>query len=407
MLTLKKNRAMKPLLHLIILLALFQTGCNRYLADYLPTVDYRGVKVKSVEPQINLANQTVSADLTLSLTFRYTNPYKRPLRIPEHSFGMYMKNAGLTQGRELAHLAGAKSSFLVPAEGDTLVNYSLRLDLDPQGQMKDFLGWDNYYEFRSLVTVDLKEYLPGGALRQALSGVNTSRQIPIAFGDSIRLPLPPVIKPKLNTAASMTWVGQMEKLDLSLMRNGMSPFVNLITDTKVRVYSPTVSNPFRMVEVNFASHMMSLLSPVVPSANDQWENFKDNWDDFEDQPVIQYPGNRVTGIRVTFPFILYNPNHFPIESPELDMAAKLNSSYTPVTMEMEPGGSKVIAPLQNKPMELSWQLNWNNTFTFQGLFSGQTLPNNPTFSGSMNVDIGYGMIRVPFSVTAPLTLGGN
>lgn len=393
----------------LLLTALASFSCNRYVADFVPTIDYRGVKVKSVEPQINLSTQQVQAEINLQLSFRYHNPYKRALRIPEHSFGVYMKNAGLTQGRELAHLAGGKGSFRVPAEGDTVVQYLLRLDLDPLGQMKDFLGWDNYYEFRSVVRVDLKEYLPGGALRQALGQVmgNTVREIPISFGDSIRLPLPPVIKPSLNTQAQVVWVGEMEKLDLKPLRDGMNPFVSLITNTQVAVYSPTLQNPFRTVQVNFADHMVSLLTPVVPSADNSWNSFKSNWTTFKNQPSIEYPGPRVTGLQIKVPFVIHNPNHFPIECPEMEMEARLNSSYTPLSMEIDPGSSKIISPLQEKRVNCTWQMNWNNTFTLPGLFSGQALPNNPTFAGNVNVDIGYGMIRVPFSVTAPLKLGGD
>lgn len=403
---LKTPKTMKHTIS-FLLLACSLLSCNRYLSDYIPTVDYRGLRIKSIEPQIDLQSQTVDAELLLQLAFRYSNPYKKPLRIPDHNFSVWMKNSGLAQGRELAHLAGTGSSFVVRPESDTVVQYLLRLDLDPLGQMKDFLGWDNVWEFRSLVTLDLKEYLPGGAIKQALSGVNTKREIPLVFSDSIRLPLPPVVRPQSGATARVAWLGQMESLDLKPLRDGMNPFVNLIKDTKVQVYAPTVSNPFRTVEVNFADHMMSLLTPVVPAADDTWDDFKDAWTDFKNQPVLEYPGPRVTGLRVTFPFQIYNPNHFPIESPEMDMSARLNSSYTPMQMEMDPSGSKLIGPLQNKTMTLSCRLNWNNTFTFQGLFSGQALPNNPTFSGNINVDIGYGMIRVPYSVVVPLNLGGQ
>lgn len=391
----------------LLLVASSFLSCNRYLSDYIPTVNYRGLRIKSIEPQINPQTQSVDAELFLQLAFSYSNPYKKPLRIPDHNFSVWMKNSGLPQGRELAHLAGVGSSFVVGPESDTVVQYLLRLDLDPLGQMKDFLGWDNVWEFRSIVTLDLKEYLPGGALKQAFSGVETKRDIPLAFSDSIRLPLPPVIKPQTGAAGQVAWLGQMETLDLKPLRDGMNPFVNLMKNTKVQVYSPTLNNPFRTVEVNFADHMMSLLTPVIPAAGDTWDNFNDAWTDFKNKPVIQYPGPRVTGLRVTFPFLIYNPNRFPIESPEMDMSARLNNSYMPVQMEMTPGSSKIIAPLQNKAMTLTCRLNWNNTFTFQGLFSGQALPNNPTFSGNINVDIGYGMIRVPYAVVVPLNLGGQ
>ncbi|MDX1909359.1 MAG: hypothetical protein SF053_20135 [Bacteroidia bacterium] len=388
------------------LAALLYPGCNRYIADYVPTVDYRGARIRSLEPQVNLQTGQVRAELTLVLSFRYSNPYRRPLLIPAHTFSLHMKNRFIPNGRELSHLQGNQAAFRVPADGDTVVQYSLRLDLDPLGQMKDFLGRDNYYEFRSDITLDLQDYLPGGALRQAVSAAlgDTERDIRLAYGDSIRLPLMPVILPSA-TKARIQLVGEMEKLDFSPLRNGMKPFYNLITGTKVLVYAPTMTNPFRTVEVNFADHMMTLLSPVAPDAPDAWDNFKDHWADFQAQPVVEYPGEDITGLRVTIPFVIRNPNDFPIESPEMHALFQLNTAYQPVSMEIDPAGSRIIGAGQDRTMTLSWQLNWNDTFTLPGLLSGQVLPQNPTLKGSVNVDIGYGMVRVPFSLTAPVQLG--
>ncbi len=398
---------MKKLLLLLLGILFTTQGCNRYLSDYIPTVDYRGTKIKSIEPEVSVVNG-VSAKLNLLLAFRYTNPYKQPLTIPAHSFTLSMKNRALPAGRVLSHLSGSKSTFQVRAQGDTTISYVLSLDLDPLGQMKDFLGKDNYYEFSSDLTVDLKDYLPGGAIRQGVSSLlgNTSRDIHLAFGDSIRLPLMPIVKPAASPAR-VQFVGSMESIDFSPLKDGMNPFVSLISDTKVQVYAPTWENPFRTVEVNFADHMMNLLSPVVSQAPATWTNFKSNWTTFKAQPVIRYPGSRVTGLRVTIPFMIKNPNDFAIESPEMSTIAQLNSVYQPVAMEVDAVGSPRIGPGEEQRMNLTWQINWNDTFTLPGFISGQALPNNPTLKGNVNVDIGYGMISLPFSITAPLQLGGN
>jgi hypothetical protein len=103
---------------------------------------------------------------------------------------------------------------------------------------------------------------------------------------------------------------------------------------------------------------------------------------------------------------IYNPNEFPIEAGFFSSTAKLNNQYSPYTLEFKQSGNdKMIAPRSTKKLYLTWQTNFVPGNIMQAFGSGTLLPNNPALQGSFGVDIGYGLMEIPYNFTLPFKFG--
>ncbi|MEM6802406.1 MAG: hypothetical protein AAF696_13440 [Bacteroidota bacterium] len=236
------------------------------------------------------------------------------------------------------------------------------------------------------------------------------------------------------------FIGQMETLDLKLLKDGLSPMVNTLIDAN---NSNIISDPFISMmkdtidvfgigKVNVASYLMtSILTPFygaqannrwngfvnklepeegVPMLNhlvltyvdanspiqEHWESFVESWGDLDAMPdKIEFPGPRVTGMEVSIPFVLKNTNEFPIDAPMFFADAEFNS-FSPISFEVGARGSnRTIAAGQEKELWVKLRLNWNMNQASSGimqLLQGEEF--STRLRGQTQLDMGYGPMKV-------------
>lgn len=374
-------------------------SCNRYfnIRDYVPTVDFRGISIDKLEPEIDLQNFEVKGKLLLNLKFRFNNPYETQLTIPDHNFKFSMRNIPITQ------LSKRGNSFVVPAKGSITQKYSLELNLDPQGYFKDFMGKDNVYKFESTFYINVNDYVENVFARKAVKHIigGDRIEIPFEISDTLRLPLPPKFS-LANEMSYIKFIGNNNKVNLT----ALSPFVNLLMDTRITVPNPSVTCWFCTREVNAASYLVSYLNAINPNANSTWSDFKNKWNDIKDNLIIEYPGPGTTGYKIYIPFEVLNPNEFSIEAAAFTTTASLNSNYSPYIVEFRThDDDKIIKPGRKKKMYLTWQTNFFQGNILQAFGIGEPLISNPSIKMEMGFDLGYGNVQIPYKLSIPFKIG--
>lgn len=227
-------------------------------------------------------------------------------------------------------------------------------------------------------------------------------KIPFEYGDTLRLPLPPLISPALNDFSYVDFIGSNNTIDLS----PLSGFVDFLLDAKIRVASPTATNWLRTVEVNAAGFLVDKLKILDPNADDKWDDFKAKWNQIKGDLKIEYLGPNTTGYKLYVPVNIYNPNEFPIESTFFTATAKYNESYDPYIMEIKPSDNdKIIPPKSNKKVYLTWQTNFFQGNIMDVFNSGKALPHDPSLSGKFGIDLGYGLMEIPYNFVIPFKFG--
>lgn len=427
------NNQLFSLLAILVLLS----SCSVY--EKMPTVSFRGPTLQGVQTQLDLEEIKVH----LGLRFLFRNPLKKNIIIPEHQFTLKMN------GQPLPFNLQRKESFTVAAESQELVTYTFTFDLSPNGPLKNFnvLGRDNYYEFETKVEVDLKAL--GIKVPTTLGKLPLKKhELEFSFGDTIRLPLLPVVKPAPQVA-SVKFLGSMESFNLEPIKNAMTPmvdilldatydsepldpFVDLLLNASVDVWSPTATNPFRKKSVNLGNHIVNtLLAPINSDAPDLWDDFKSkmkpgeinimdhlidnflepvnnqsaenwtqfkqNWDQFKDSDLnFQYPGPGVTGLQIEIPFVIHNPNTFPIHAPSV-FAAASEGNYQPVSFQAIPVSNSGIAGGADQQMKLFLTLDWSQgNQSILDFIQGKSF--QPKLRGKTSIDLGYDLMNVEIDI---------
>jgi len=435
------------------LLITFSCSPTINLDEVLPTASFNGIEVQ----QLPAALSTSAMKLKLGLRFVYKNPYKEALPIPSHRFSIDLN------GEAMPGMPINMAAFSVPAEGDIVKIYPVSFDLNPQGLLKGkgVLGKDNELTFSSQFKINLTNMVDslGNRLDLNLGDDNSQskklfkalldkklgeRTIVLSHSQTIRLPaMPKILAPSSNNPISVRFLGQMEKLDLTPVKNGLEPMVDLMIDLNDQTFT---TDPFVNMmnaeidlgiagKVNVVDHLMlTTMSPFFPDAKTRWTNFKnkyapasgtpvfnhmvqtfvgDNmnvsqnwntfktqWDNFKAQPsIIEYPGPNVTGLEVIVPFRIQNTNQFDITAPAFFADASLNQ-FHPIQFSAGPAGSSVslernIGANQTANMEIRLILNWNGSQFNQGIIDmiqGKNL--QPNLSGETIIDLGYGPTRL-------------
>ncbi len=383
----------------VLIPLLFYSCSHKFnINEYIPAVDFRGVQIDKLEPEINILQSSVKVKINLKLKFRFTNPYDIPLTIPDHEFKFKMS------GQQIAQLSKTKAAFVIPPKSSKIQFYSLVLDLDPRGYLQDFMGKDNPYSFESSFHILIKDYVKdkyaAGALKYLLKSDHIN--LPFEFGDTLRLALPPKIHPVLNEFAHIEFLGNANEINL----RPMGPFVDFLLTTRIPVYAPTLSDPFRIRNVNPADFIVEKLSVVDSQADDKWQNFKNTWIKIKDDLKIEYPGPNTSGFRISIPVAIENQNEFPIETSFFTANARYNDTYNPYIIEFKSAdGSKTIAGKRIIKYYLSWQTNFFNGNILQMLGNGQVLPHTPGIVGKIGVDFGYGIMEIPMNIQVPIKFG--
>ncbi|MEZ4824790.1 MAG: hypothetical protein R3C61_00635 [Bacteroidia bacterium] len=205
------------------------------LQDTIPTVGFRGIDIQNIQP----GNQLTDIKLNLGLRFLFRNPFNKNLLIPEHQVTLKLN------GKNIPGQIGNHAGFTVPAKGQKLETYTFTLDLNPQGVFKTWnvLGRDNYFEFESLVKLDLSDFagelsqygiaLPKNQITEALNLQDAlakklgEHTLEFAFGDTIRLPTLPSVTLS-NQPASVKFLGKMDTLNLGMYQDAITPFVDQV-----------------------------------------------------------------------------------------------------------------------------------------------------------------------------------
>lgn len=425
-----------------LLLGLLIIGCSPRISDNIPSVRYQNLRIEQIQPELQQAN----LKLKLAMRFLFKNPLNQDLLIPEHDLTFRLNN------RKVSGDIDQQPSFTLAKKSERQIVYYFTFDLNPQGVLKDLdvLGKDNYFELISEFKIDLADF--GVELPDRFSKYTFE----VAFGDTIRLPLLPAIQPS-SQMAKVELLGQMEELNLAPFKQAATPFVDLLNqsfnakdpflklmlDTKVPVYAPEWSNPFKTVQVNLADHVVNtlllpidaqamnkwnnlkdklapeeavpvmdqmvntFLKPINTNAPQQWQDFKEGWENFEDNvpDKLEYPGHRITGIFVEIPFIIENPNQFSIEAPSIVSSTDL-PSFQPVVFSASPVGNTThISAGEKRLMKMQMSLRWGDDDNpgLGWLLNGEIL--KPTLKGNTRVDLGYGPVNLNMEIPIDLKVG--
>ncbi len=383
---------------------LFTTGCGsvKNIADLLPTAEFHKFKVKKFEPAIRMEPFKVSAKMTIGLCFRFHNPYNRELTLPAPELQFNIRNHELLAMNRVEDLATLK----IPAKKHLDVYYDYEIQMDPESAFLNLLGKDNPYSFKCTMVINLRDYIKDSiATRFANQAIpivsrfverDVSRyKLEIVYDDTLRLPLPPVIQPDLTRPPSLGLKGQMETLDLRPVRNIMNPFVRAIRET-------TITVPIDH-DVIVIQQMLDILSGFGLDLTQKWDDFVEGWTDFQNQPVLKYPGTNTTGIEIKVPIKVYNPNEFEIECPQFEIKTMSDidnaNSYTPFYVSQKAATSNpMIAAKGTKQVWITSGINWNSGYTLPNIILGTTpaIP-HPGVKGAFTYDLGYGSMNIPFS----------
>lgn len=426
---------MKSFKFLILCLFVF-TSCRIY--DKVPRVGIGGFpQIKSIKADV--ANSDFTLNFNIPLNFH--NPFDKNIPIPKHKLQVFLNHKSLPL--QMAWI----DSFTIPRSSDLIHYYPFVLDLNPNGPLKEFLGKDNLLTVTIDVEVNLKQ--AGIKVPSSLSAlVSNNYHLTFSFSDTIRIPKLPEISPS-SQFADLKFLGQMETFDLTAVKTGLEPFISMLQnekftngylfdearsffEAKVTVPDPTWDHWDRTKDINLVDYIRGLLNDDMKgkfdrlkdqlnpgkgniidftlqklyyqlgdNAKNNWSNFVSNWNTFLQTPLkFSYPGNRVTGIRLSIPFKVKNPNEFPIDIPSYTGTIALNAT-NPVSVNIKPSvNNDVIKAKQVVDMLLEMDLNWSQGIQgIANLINGASM--NSDFKGRFNFDLGYGPMVIPYNI--PLT----
>ena len=448
------------------------SSCSRSilsLQDSVPTIGFRGIDLSNQQDFSSLEDITLS----VGLKFLYQNPFNSALTIPAHQVevrlngdpipGQLASHPGFTvpangQILEIYPLELDLSPEGILASLDVLgkdnyleVESSMDLDLSdlsetfrnnglilPENELTDKLGLEE-------------------KLRQKLGTYTLS----MAFGDTIRLPLLPTAGLS-SRAASVSFLGHLDTLNLGAYQEAIVPFVDQLLTAELErdlmypfiaaiseLDCPAFPQPVPCIDMfsdavtgfiqtafaadpvtraNLTSQWASMmaeiqsppeagdpildqvLSPLLPGVESNLDLLRQEWAAFKSEDaIISYPGSQVTGIRVSIPFLIHNPNEFAIDAPSLFSSAQLvngNMAYSPAQFSASPQGGSRIPGGTSKDMRITMELSWGQMSAgFQALFSGKTI--RPNLTGSTQFDFGYGPVIMGFDLEGMRMKMGN
>ena len=345
-------------------------SCATFPNARIPTIAYQSISVSAIEPDFGGGQLRLDVDLR----FRFTNPLDRSLTVPAHEFHLAVDD------EILPFTVKQQESFVLEPQSVTDVVYPFVFDLGPGSPLAayDLLGRDVPYQFVSSVEIALPLFLG-------------SRTFQVTHEGEVRVPLLPSVQ-LASELPTLRLLGGFDTWNVAAIRNVMAPFVNLLITGEI-LDQPVMDN------------VIGTLSIVGPAAGVFWQSFVSAWESF-----LAGPGNVVVptglpdGIRLTIPFDIYNPNHFPIESPRLRADIRLAGRTTRLSrLDANPVGSTIIPPQQTRRMRVLAELRWSEIEGgMWALVSGQSV--NVNLDGEVTADVGYGPMRIPVSLALPISV---
>lgn len=452
---------------LFLLVALWMSvGCAHTLN--LPRASFHGLTIQTVQPDPD----DERLELEVGVDFQVDNPTGVRLVVPEHTFGLAIDGAPATS-------TGVHKSFAVKAKKKEVVTYALRLDPVALGKAlgKDAtyaFTADVDVDIADTVLRGVEDILGGvggtsttGMLAQAASDTaSEASTYTMSFEHSGKLKVPKV--PKIKAAlqgqtAAVSLVGESEFLSLDdalgdLRTTGgpvveileqvlgqrpnqnvqlplgdileamgvpanltsgavgaLNTFLTLQGQSTLRGTSTSIELPVQLPKLN------QLIATVDPNASTKINAFTSAWDGFSTGSIagaqgLSIPTSLPSGLRVTAPFTLANPNEFTIQAPsfrlglvDADGAPLLligtlpTSEVATTDLSVRRLSHQALDGQTDTSMSLVSEVHWDqltggllNLASQGGTFA---LPNGLRLVGELTVDPGYGPITVPLNLS--------
>ncbi|GEM_PF-2309365 len=370
---------------LFICLSIFaQSSCKTNLLvveDVLPTAQFEGF-----EPTFH-QNGFNDFSLEMVLTYRFRNPYPRPLPIPTHRMGIRLNEEELPD-------FGGEQNITVPANSSTSVDYSFTVN---QETLAAVMGKQGQFTFHTSVDVDVSKFadlLPNyqlnitdqfnidsstyaPLLRELASRKIEKRTLALEKSIPIKIPAPPVIS-KSTDPIQVEWIGSgWNAVNLNELKETLTPFADLLISGKlgqltnpfirtmleanIEFPAPTLTCWNCTIDVNLADRVLSLARPFDPQINSKWNDlkgllyineqfsatdyfvdnflsrvnnnapemwgaFNNGWQTFKNTELpASLPSLATRGFRLSIPFVFRNNNDFPVSVPLFRSSAFLAS----------------------------------------------------------------------------------
>jgi hypothetical protein len=254
----------------------------------------RGVHLRSIRPDFS----TRSVTMDLEMRFRLNNLSSTALTIPDHQATFELAGRPMSGIQPLFPPGTA-----IPADGSVDLAYLVRIDtgaLSPAEQ--DLLGRDVPYRFSGNFEIPFSNDVPPQVLA-ALAAVGLDPSFTIALEDTIRVPLLPKAEiaglPRLDVlGGEITVVSR--PLDLGIAA-ALRP-----------LFEAAVRTSIDAADLADTSH--DLTASEKEQRTQDWLGL---FDVMVDPSVPLVEMEPVTGMKVSVPIEIQNPNHFEIALPSL------------------------------------------------------------------------------------------
>ena len=373
------------LLPLFIYLSIFAlSSCKTNLLvieDVLPTAQF-----ESFEPTFH-QNSFNDFSLEMVLTYRFRNPYPRPLPIPTHRMGIKLNEDDLPN-------FGGETDTIIPANSSIQIPYIFQIN---QETLTAVLGKQGQFTFHTSVDIDVSEFadlLPNyqlnitdqldinsstyaPLLKELASRKIEKRTLELEKSIPIKIPAPPAIS-KSTDPMQIEWIGSgWNALNLNALKETLTPFADLLIsgeigqltnpfvktmlESEITFPAPTLTCWDCTIDVNLAEQTLNLarpfdpqigtkwnnlkslvyideqfsatdyfvtnfLSRVNPDAPGMWNTFNSGWQTFKNTGLpASLPSLETRGFRLSIPFVFHNNNDFPISVPLFRSSAFLAS----------------------------------------------------------------------------------
>jgi hypothetical protein len=368
----------------LVVLALGANGCALFsqvaAALRVPVASFHGLEVSSVE----LGAGGIRLELNVELLFR--NYSAATLTVPAHTLRLTLGHGDAIQ-TAVDHAAVT----LHAGEEEKIVGYPITLDFAADAlQPRVVFGTDAPYSF---------EIVPQPGLVNSLLSMagQFSDELPrLRYEDTLRLPLPPDIESV--EPASLALLGQpgapaLVPIDLAPIRDGLAGLLGPIVDfgTALLDFLP-IEEPERAAAITA-------------------------WDHFQHVPVEVklVRVDAISGVRLAVPVRISNPNDFAIRAPALAAGTYLGALALPspapanqaIARFRYPGAGIPMLPAHDGtsatpvPTELLMEFRWDHAGSGLAAFLDAGAPSASYIDATLQLDLGYGSLRVPFRAPLP------
>lgn len=452
--------------HLLPLLCLPLTvGCATTLN--LPRASFHGMTIQTVQPDPD----DERLELEVGVDFKVDNPLGFRLVVPEHTFGLSIDGAPATS-------TGVHQTFEVKSKKHEVVTYALRLDPVALGKALGREATFSFRADVDVDVADalargVGDVLGGaaaaateGVARTASSGASGDGSFTLSFEHAGKLKVPKVPKvrpPADGDKAGVQLVGESTFLNLDEalgeLRGAGGPVVDLLAQVLGQAPQQNVSLPARellealgvpanlvegalgavntFLRLNGRSAIRSsgsdvtlpvkmprldqVIAAIDPQAATKIDRFTQAWAGFSGGSLggasgLAIPTSLPSGLRVTAPFTLNNPNEFAVNAPmfrlglvdgegrPLLLVGTLPTAEVATTdLSTRRVSHQAVEGSTDTAMSLVSEIHWDELTggLLKAAAAGVAVeaPAGLRLVGEITVDPGYGPITVPLNVS--------